>query len=249
MSADFDNRTVLVAGASAGIGKGIASAFAACGANTILGGRRLEPLLAATDEIGESARALCGDFSDAKECERLLGEAGALDVLVVCYGDTDMPPGFETLEGDWQRLINGNLSGPARLARLAGVSMKARSQGVILFIGSICGQEVLGAPVAYNVGKAGLRALMKTMAHELGPHGVRVNMISPGNVIFEGGRWATKRAANPTQVEQMLNSKVPLRRFGTPQDIAAAALFLCSQRASFITGADLTVDGGQTISI
>jgi 3-oxoacyl-[acyl-carrier protein] reductase len=74
-------------------------------------------------------------------------------------------------------------------------------------------------------------------------------MISPGNVIFPGGRWETKRAANPAQIEQMIQSKVPLRRFGTPQDIAQAALFLCSERASFITGIDLTVDGGQTVSI
>jgi 3-oxoacyl-[acyl-carrier protein] reductase len=180
--------------------------------------------------------------------EVALREAEWLDVLVVCYGDTDTRPGFDTPDADWDRLINANLSGPARLARTVARDMAIRGKGVILFIGSICGHEILGAPIAYNAGKTALRAVTKTMARELGPSGVRVNMISPGNVIFEGGRWERKRAANAGQIEQMLNAVVPLRRFGTPRDIAAAALFLCSQDAAFITGADLVVDGGQTAS-
>ena len=235
---------VLVAGASDGIGRGIAEAFAADGAQVVLGGRnaqKLEPLAAA---IG--GKALVGDFSDPAMVPGLLAAAGELEVLAVCYGDTDTPPGFDTPDADWDRLINANLSGPVRLARDAARAMMGRGQGAILFIGSICGHEALGAPIGYNAGKAALRAVTKTMARELGPSGVRVNMISPGNVIFEGGRWARKRAANPAQVEQMLNTAVPLRRFGTPQDVAAAALFLCSPQASFITGADLVVDGGQT---
>lgn len=237
-------RKVLVAGASDGIGRGIAEAFAADGAQVFLGGRnaqKLEALAAAT-----GGTALAGDFSDSAVVAKMLAEIGELDVLAICYGDTDTPPGFDTPDADWDRLINANLSGPLRLARDAARGMKARGQGAILFIGSICGHEALGAPIGYNAGKAALRAVTKTMARELGPSGVRVNMISPGNVIFEGGRWSRKRDANPAQVEQMLNTVVPLRRFGTPQDIAQAALFLCSDKASFITGADLVVDGGQT---
>lgn len=244
---DFAGKTILVAGAGTGIGKGIAQAFVQTGAKVILGGRRVDVLDAAAREVG--ATALTGDFSDSTEAAKLLARAGSLDVLVVCYGATDTAPGFETTPQEWDRLLDANLSGPAHLSRIAGTAMKARRQGAILFIGSICGQEVLGAPVAYNVGKAGLRALTKTMAHELGPQGVRVNMISPGNVIFPGGRWDEKRTANPAPVEQMLRAKVPMRRFGTPADIAQAALFLCSDKASFITGVDLTVDGGQTVSI
>jgi 3-oxoacyl-[acyl-carrier protein] reductase len=87
------------------------------------------------------------------------------------------------------------------------------------------------------------------MARELGPFGVRVNMISPGNVIFEDGRWWRKRNVNPAQVEHMLNTVVPLGRFGTPDEVAHAALFLCSDKASFITGSDLVIDGGQTTGI
>jgi 3-oxoacyl-[acyl-carrier protein] reductase len=247
MTAAFTGTSVLIAGAGTGIGKGIAEAFVQAGARVILGGRRADVLADAAKVTG--ATALSGDYADPAAAESLLKRAGVLDVLVVCYGATDTASGFETGAAEWDRLIQANLSGPAHLSRLAGTAMKARGKGVILFIGSICGQEVLGAPIAYNVAKTGLRALTKTMAHELGPYGVRVNMVSPGNIAFPGGRWDAKRTANPAPVAQMLEAKVPLRRFGTPQDIAEAALFLCSDKASFITGADLTVDGGQTVAI
>lgn len=249
----FSHRTVLVAGASRGIGEGIASAFAQAGARVVIGGRRVEKLADTAARLakntGGQVSQISGDYADAGDVARVLGEVGVLDVLVICYGDTDVPPGLNASEEAWDRLIANNLSGPARLAHFAAVGMRERGRGVILFIGSICGHEVLGAPIGYNVGKAGLRAVVKTMAHELGPHGIRVNMISPGNVLFEGGRWARKRAENPLEIDGLMKRTVPLGRFGTPDDIAQAALFLCSDSASFITGSDLVVDGGQTHGI
>jgi len=248
---DHRPRKVLIAGASAGIGKGIARAFAVSGDEVFVGGRdrqRLEKVEREFDSLGQVV-VVPGDFSDATLIEKTINSIAPLDILVINYGDTDAAPGFDTSESDWQRLIEANLSGPTRLARVASRDMKARGQGAILFIGSICGHEILGAPIAYNAGKTALRAVVKTMARELGPSGIRVNMISPGNVLFEGGRWEAKRKADPRRVEQMLLANVPLRRFGTPEDIAAAALFLCSDTAAFITGTDLVIDGGQTITI
>ena len=248
MAREFANRRVLIAGASAGIGKGIARAFAAAGALTVLGGRDSRRLEEASIELAALGivEALPGDFSSAIASPALLEKAGALDILVINYGDTDMAPGWDCPDDGWEKLIAANLIGPARLARIAARGMKTRGRGVILFIGSICGHQVLGAPIAYNAGKTALRSVVKTMAHELGPFGVRVNLISPGNILFEGGRWAEKRARDPAKVQAMLDSSVPLRRFGTPDEIAKAALFLCSDAAAFITGADLIVDGGQT---
>lgn len=248
---DFTRKTVLVAGAGRGIGAGIARAFAGAGAAVWLGGRRKEPLESVAATITDAGNArpnvVVGDFS-SRGCLPLIDRLPALDVLVVNYGDTDTAPGFNTDDDSWDRLMTANLTGPARLSRHVAHGMAERGHGAILFIGSICGLEVLGAPVGYNVSKAGLRSLSKTMARELGPSGVRVNLIHPGNVLFEGGRWDDKLKAKPGLEDDVIQS-VPLRRFGTPQDIAEAALFLCSSDASFITGAELVVDGGQTVGV
>jgi 3-oxoacyl-[acyl-carrier protein] reductase len=252
-SRSFEDKTVLIAGASQGIGEAIAEVIARAGGRVFIGGRdsqRLSETAAKlTQQTEGKVTAVAGDYADGSQAEGLLASIGDLDALVICIGDTDCPPGFDTTDDSWDRLIQANLTGPSRLARIAARGMKDRNGGSILFIGSICGQEVLGAPIAYNAGKAGLRAVVKTMARELGRDGVRVNMISPGNIIFAGGRWARKRAADPDQVDALIRSTTPLGRFGTPAEIASAALFLCSEKAAFITGANLVVDGGQTIGI
>lgn len=253
MSQSFLNRTILVAGASRGIGEGIAEAMARANARVFLGGRNSQSLADTAARLAQKTGGvlipLPGDYADPSQGEQLLAKTGELDVLIICIGDTDSPPGFDTTDEIWERLIQINLTGPARLARIAARRMITRRAGSILFIGSICGQEVLGAPIGYNAGKTALRAVVKTMARELGPSGVRVNMISPGNIVFEGGRWARKRAADPERIDSLIRSTVPLGRFGTPEDIAQAALFLCSETAAFITGVNLIVDGGQTVGI
>src|SRR5262249_49806916 len=251
--ASLRNKRILVAGASQGIGEAIAHAIAAAQGEVFIGGRNSEHLQSAATRLNERSKGkvtpVSGDYGDPNQVEELLKTIGDLDVLVICIGDTDTPAGFDTTDAAWDRLIQANLSGPARLARLVAARMKERNGGAILFIGSICGQEVLGAPIAYNAGKAGLRAVVKTMARELGRDNIRVNMISPGNILFEGGRWARKRAANTKAVEDLIRNVTPLGRFGKPEEIAAAAAFLCSEAASFITGANLIIDGGQTIGI
>ncbi|HEU5240097.1 MAG TPA: SDR family oxidoreductase [Pyrinomonadaceae bacterium] len=253
MSQSFLNKTVLIAGASQGIGKAIAEVIAGAGGRVFIGGRNSQRLSETaaklTQQTKSTVTAVAGDYTDPAQAEALLASIGELDVLVICIGDTDCPPGFDTSDDFWDRLIQANLTGPSRLARIAARGMKNRNGGSILFIGSICGQEVLGAPIAYNAGKTGLRAVVKTMARELGPDAVRVNMISPGNIIFDEGRWDRKRAADPDQVDSLIRRTTPLGRFGKPEEIAAAAVFLCSEDASFITGANLTIDGGQTVGI
>jgi 3-oxoacyl-[acyl-carrier protein] reductase len=249
----FADKTVLIAGASQGIGEAIAEMMATAGARVFIGGRDPQHLsntaTKLTDQTKAKVTAVAGDYADSSQVEASLAAIGDLDVLVICIGDTDCSPGFDTTDEVWDRLLRANLTGPSRLARIAARRMKDRKGGAILFIGSICGQEVLGAPIAYNAGKTGLRAVVKTMARELGHDGVRVNMISPGNIIFAGGRWASKRAADPDRVDALIRNTTPLGRFGTPDEIANAALFLCSEKAAFITGANLIIDGGQTIGI
>ena len=126
--------------------------------------------------------------------------------------------------------------------------MLERSKGCLLFISSIAGMEAFGAPTDYSTAKAAIIALAKNMARKLAP-GVRVNVIAPGNVCFEGGSWDEKIQQNKKRVDKIIKSTVPMNRFASPQEIADSAVFLCSDRASFITGATLVIDGGQTVGV
>jgi 3-oxoacyl-[acyl-carrier protein] reductase len=129
----------------------------------------------------------------------------------------------------------------------AGHGMK-KSKGVLLFISSIAGMEAFGAPTDYSTAKSAIIALAKNMARKLAPN-IRVNVIAPGNVYFEGGSWDEKIKQDKIRVDEIIKSTVPMNRFATPQEIADSAVFLCSNRASFITGTTLVVDGGQTVGV
>ena len=122
------------------------------------------------------------------------------------------------------------------------------SKESLLFISSITGLEAIGAPVDYSTAKTAVIAFAKNLARKVAPE-VRVNVIAPGNVHFTGSSWEEKIMTNPKKIEQMLQDKVPMKRFGTPEEIADTAAFLCSARASFITGSVMVVDGGQTVSL
>ena len=115
-------------------------------------------------------------------------------------------------------------------------------------LSSITGLEAIGAPVDYSTAKTAVIAFAQNLARKVAPE-VRVNVIAPGNVHFPESSWEEKIQTDPEIIEQMLQTTVPMKRFGTPQEIADAAAFLCSARASFITGSVMVVDGGQTVSL
>ena len=126
--------------------------------------------------------------------------------------------------------------------------MLEKSCGVLLFISSIAGIEAFGAHTDYSTAKTAVIALAKNMARKLAKE-VRVNVLAPGNVLFPGGSWDEKIKDDPSEVEKIIESTVPMNRFGMPEEIADAAVFLCSERAGFITGSVLVVDGGQTVRV
>ena len=118
----------------------------------------------------------------------------------------------------------------------------------IVFVSSICGVESLGAPVDYSVAKSALISFAKNLSLKIAHRG-RANVVAPGNVYFKGGTWDEKLRSDKIEVENMIENQVPMKRFGKPEEIADAVVFLCSERASFITGSVLRVDGGQTNSL
>ena len=143
--------------------------------------------------------------------------------------------------------MNVNLYAAVRMSKLALPGMTARGWGRIIVISSIYGREAGGAP-AYNAAKAAEISFAKSLAREVGVKGVLVNSVAPGSILFEGGSWWRRRQEDPEAIADFVRRELPLGRFGTPEEVAAVVAFLCSEQASLVNGACITVDGGQSRS-
>ena len=257
MDLGLKDKVAWVAGASRGIGLGIARGLAAEGCRVALSARTRGPL----DQTAEVLKAefgadriatFSGDAGDDAHAAAVVNGClklwGRLDACVVNAGTGRIPGGAFPSEADWDLALGQNLRGPVCVARRAAPALK-RQGGSLTVVGSIAGLEALGAPIAYSTAKAALHAWMKALSRDLAKDKIRVNAVVPGNVLFPDGSWDVKRREEPAKVDAFLRSEVPMNRFGTPAEIADAVAFLASERASFITGAALVVDGGQTRSL
>ena len=175
------------------------------------------------------------------------GQFGVLDGVVANVGDGRSVPAPIPDPEQWSRVWGTNFDTALNTARIF-LPMLLKSRGCLLFISSITGMEIFGAPVDYSTAKTAVIAFAQNLARKVAPK-VRVNVIAPGNVNFPGSIWDEKLRANPRKVKDMLELSVPMRRFGKPEEIANAAAFLCSNKASFITGTVLRVDGGQVSGV
>lgn len=248
MELELSGRKALVTGSSRGIGRAIAEALQDEGCSVALNARNEAELKETARELGCTA-AVAGDVSSAEEARRVVGAAvaalGGLDILVCNVGSgRSVAPGNETYE-EWQRVFSLNLWSTTNIIEAAR-SKLADARGVVVCISSICGLGVIpGAPVTYSTAKAALHAYVRGIARPLGAQGVRINAIAAGNILFEGSVWARKLVEDAAGVQQMLERDVALGRLGTPQDVAALAVYLASPRAGFATGAIWRLDGGQ----
>jgi 3-oxoacyl-[acyl-carrier protein] reductase len=202
---------------------------------------------AAADRLrqrGGDVVALVGDLTIGADAERVVQEAaeafGGLDIVVNNVGGG---LGGNTDEA-WQYTFDVNLNAAVRVSRAATPLMQAQKSGVILIISSVSGWQVGGSP-QYNAAKAGEIMYARSLAKELGPDGIRVNAVSPGSIMFEGGGWARRKERDPEGIATFIANDMPLGRFGTPEEIANVCVFLCSDRASLVTGANIAVDGCQ----
>lgn len=257
MNLDLHHKRVLITGSSSGIGLGIAEGFLAENARVALTGRDAKTLSVATKRLKaihgrDRILSLRGDLQRAATLERVLGtlktQWGGLDILVLNLGSGQSVPRFEATEAEWNRVLALNLTSGMELLRQAAPLLGKGAHPAVVVIGSIAGIEALGAPIAYGAAKAALTHATKAAARLLASEMIRVNMVAPGNVLFPGGTWDRKLKENGKAVRAMLQREVPLGRFCTVEEIAAPVLFLASPRASFITGACVVVDGGQTRS-
>jgi len=250
------DKRVVVTGASRGIGAAIAKSFLVEGAKVAIVSR-------GSKQLYQTKELLIKDFGEGKiiseECDCTKAESlntlqeqinrqwAGVDVVVANIGDgrsvSDPLPDSE----QWKTTWNNNFESALETARTF-LPILRESKGVLLFISSITAMEAFGAPVDYSTAKTAVAALAKNMARKLAKE-VRVNVLAPGNVYFKGGSWDEKIKENKERVEKIIESTVPMNRFGTPEEVADAAVFLCSERAKFITGTVLVVDGGQTVGI
>ncbi len=267
MDLELRDKVALVTGASRGIGRGIALGLAAEGANVVLCARGEDDLERAADEVrrlGAEAATVALDVTADGAAERLVDAArdrfGRLDVVVCNAGGNRRKPFAETTGEDWQALLELNLLAHVRTARAAlallpersagAEDAPARDGGALVFVASIYGREAGGPGLSlYNTTKSALISLAKVMALELAPRGIRVNSVAPGSILFPGGSWARRREEDPEGIARFVEAELPLGRFGSVEEVADLVTFLCSPRASLITGACLTADGGQSRSL
>ena len=239
---DFDDRAVIVTGAASFIGEAIGELVIDGGGRVILADRAADHGAAAADRLGEHASFVETDVATDGDLDRLIGTAidrfGRLDGVVGASANFD----DERLASDralWQRVLDTNVVSAAMLTTKAAAVM--RPGGAIVHVASVSGHVSQPLRVVYNVSKAGLLMLVKSAGNHLAKQGIRVNAVSPG---WTWSRNIERRYGTRERADALAAEFQPLGRMAEPREVAEAATFLLSDRASFITGAELLVDGG-----
>ena len=253
MNLEIEGKVIFVSGSTRGIGLGIVKVLLEEGCRVVLNGRNKDELEQAEEELKkkypEKIFAVQGDVNSIPVLEEIKNEIrdrwGYIDGIVANAGAVKNIPAWQIEKEDWNWYFSSNFSVSYNTVQ-AFVPMLSKRQGAIVTIGSIAGIEDVGAPLPYAAAKAALIAYTKSLSRRLADKNIRVNMVSPGNILFPGGNWDRKQKSNPDQVQNMIQKNVPLQMFGEPEDIGVVVAFLLSPKARFITGANIVVDGGQT---
>jgi 3-oxoacyl-[acyl-carrier protein] reductase len=249
MDLQLKGKNILITGGSMGIGKAIAKAFLSEGANVAISARGTDALNKAKDELGGNVSIFPADVTNAQERERLIGdfieEKGSLDVLVNNAGGSNGGKATETEMEMFYQAMELNYFSAVHLSKIAVEHMKERGGGAIINITSVFGRES-GGKVTYNNAKAALISFTKSLADEVISSGIRVNSIAPGSILHETGNWLKRLKEDPEGINEFVKRDIPAGRFGTPEEIANVAVFLASDKASWVVGASINVDGGQS---
>ena len=239
---DLSGKCALVTGASGGIGASIARALHGAGATVGLSGTRVDPLEALAAELGERTHVLPCNLGDAEAVDALpkaaIAAMGGLDILVNNAGITKDQIFMRMSDEEWQRVLDVNLTSTMRLCRAVMRPMMKARWGRIVNVGSVIGSIGNPGQANYAASKAGMLGLTKSIAHEVATRGITANAVSPGFI-------ATPMTEELTEDQKArLYAKIPAGRMGTPEEIAAAVLYLASNEAGYVTGATLHVNGG-----
>ena len=247
----FRSKVAIVSGGGDGIGRATAQRLASEGAALVvtdISESAAAGTVAMIEQAGGRAAASVGSVTSEADCNAAIALAlerfGTVDVLVNNAALADKPTFEQTTPADWDREFDVTLRGAFLFARAVLPHMIARGSGAIVNIGSVNGLMYFGNP-AYSAAKAGLLSMTSSLAVEVGPKGVRINMVSPGTIRTNAMSW-TKRVQRDPKVFEKLARWYPVGRVGLPIDIAAAVAFLAADEAGFVNGTNLVVDGGLT---
>ncbi|MBM3597693.1 MAG: SDR family oxidoreductase [Alphaproteobacteria bacterium] len=250
---DLDGQVALVTGSSRGLGWAIAQALAGAGALVVLNARGVDALAPRRDALvgaGLKAETMAFDAGDPAAATAavaaIASRFGRLDILVNNAAGSVRKPALELTDEDWSRTIEASLTSGFRLARAAGRIMTRARYGRIVFTSSINSMVVRPGMVGYATAKTGMLGLVRSLAVEFAADGVTVNAIAPGYFPTEGN--AATRRSDPG-FEARIATRTPMGRWGRPEELGPACLYLCSRASSFTTGTVLTVDGGLTVAI
>jgi 3-oxoacyl-[acyl-carrier protein] reductase len=258
MKLKLEQKVVLITGSGQGLGKGIAEAFLSEGAKVVITDLLVDRLDMTRQELSQkynesNVLSFCGDLtknSDIIDCvNTAINYFGKIDILIANLGSGSSVPDWNVTDDEWKRMLDINFESARKVTTFVVPHMIKKGRGNLLFISSIAGKEVIGAPLPYTVAKAAIIAYSKDLSVKLASKNIRTNVICPGNIYFKNGDWDRKLRADKQKVESMIEDKVPLNRFTSPEEVANLALFLASEKSSFITGSSITIDGGQTVSI
>jgi 3-oxoacyl-[acyl-carrier protein] reductase len=255
MDLGLRDKVAIITGSSRGLGLASAKALAAEGCRVTLCGRTEATLHAAAREVASVAGgddrvlAIRADLTEADGVQRVIDGTverfGGLDVLVNNVALARGAGLLETSDAEWQAAFDHTLMPAVRASRLAVPHMKQRGGGSIIIIASIFGRES-GGRMTYNAVKAAEISLAKALAQQLAPLNIRVNSISPGSFLFEGGSWWKRQQENPEAIAEYVKRELPLGRFGRADELGDVVAFLASSRASWISGTSIVVDGCQS---
>jgi len=255
MDLGLNERVAIVTGSSKGLGFASAKALAREGCRLVVCARTPEPLQEARRRLAEitgapeGVLAVVADVSREEGAQEVVARAvaafGGIDIVVNNVATARGGTLLETTDEQWFEAFDQTMMPAVRMSRLAVPHMQQRGGGSIIVIASIYGREA-GGRMTYNAVKAAEISLAKALAQQLAPMNIRVNSVSPGSILFEGGSWWKRQQDDPAGIAAFVKRELPFGRFGTPDEVGDVVAFLASARASWISGASIVVDGAQS---